>query len=61
MRKVTPTAMIKVLESKRQRCLHMHHGSKRGLKQTPLERERTPSGEGRQRQQIAPLQVWLDY
>jgi hypothetical protein len=27
----------------------------------PLERERTPTGEGRQRQQIAPLQVWLDY
>jgi hypothetical protein len=28
------------LESKRQRCLHMHHGSKRGLKQTLRERER---------------------
>lgn len=59
MRKVTPTAMIKVLESKRHRRLHMHHGSKRGLKQTLRERERTPSGEGRQ--QIAPLQVWLEY
>jgi hypothetical protein len=61
MRKVTPTAMIKILESKSQRCLHMHDGSKRGLKQTLRERERTPSGDGRQRQQIAPPQVWLDY
>jgi hypothetical protein len=45
MRKVTPTAMIKVLESKRHRCLHMHHGSKRGLKQTLIEREREPQVE----------------
>jgi len=39
MRKVTPTAMIKLLESKRHRCLHMHHGRKSGLKQTLRERE----------------------